>query len=162
MYGRSLCSHAQCYSIVSCAPWILIGAHVLSLEINQLHGHIFLVKNWFCLFLRDHSDSRLSPQPKSFWLGRVCDLVYVMVAIPWKSLLPNGKHLSDAGWAKRIYSMQLLTGAEHFGNVIFRYSELTLQYHFDASIDVNRTWRAHDKTTVSQSGTVAEMYSFKR
>ncbi len=35
--------------------------------------------------------------------------------------------------------MQLHTGAEHFGNVIFRYSELTSQYHFDTSIDVNRT-----------------------
>ena len=43
-------------------------------------------------------------QPKSFWLGRVCDLVYVMVAIPWKSLLLNGKHLSDAGWAESPYS----------------------------------------------------------
>ncbi len=43
-------------------------------------------------------------QPKSFWLGRVCHLVYVMVAIPWKSLLPNSKHLSDAGWAERPYS----------------------------------------------------------
>ncbi len=30
--------------------------------------------------------------------------------------------------------MQLHTSAEHFGNVIFRYSELTSQYHFDASI----------------------------
>ncbi len=27
-----------------------------------------------------------------------------MVAIPWKSLLPNGKHLSDACWAERPYS----------------------------------------------------------
>ncbi len=35
-------------------------------------------------------------------------------------------------------TMQLLTGAEHFGNVIFRYSELPSQYHIDASIDVNR------------------------
>jgi hypothetical protein len=43
-------------------------------------------------------------QPKSFWLGRVCHLVYVMVAIPWKSLLPNGNHLSNAGWAERPYS----------------------------------------------------------
>jgi hypothetical protein len=35
--------------------------------------------------------------------------------------------------------MQLLAGAEHFGNVIFRYSELLpSQYHIDASIDVNR------------------------
>ncbi len=58
--------------------------------------------------------------------------------------------------------MQLHTGAEHYGNVIFRYSELTSQYHFDTLIDVNRTWGARDKTTVSQSGTVAEWYSFKR
>ena len=36
------------------------------------------------------------------------------------------------------FTMQLLTGAEHFGNVIFRYSELPSQYHIDASIDVNR------------------------
>ncbi len=43
-------------------------------------------------------------QPKSFWLGRVCHLVYVMVAIPLKSLLPDGKHLSNAGWAERPYS----------------------------------------------------------
>ncbi len=34
--------------------------------------------------------------------------------------------------------MQLHTGAENYGNVIFRYSELTSQYHFDASIDINR------------------------
>jgi hypothetical protein len=34
--------------------------------------------------------------------------------------------------------MQLHTGAEHFGNVIFRYSELPSTYHIDASIDVNR------------------------
>ncbi len=27
-----------------------------------------------------------------------------MVAIPWKSLLPKGRHLSDAGWAERPYS----------------------------------------------------------
>jgi hypothetical protein len=60
------------------------------------------------------------------------------------------------------YKMQLHTGAEHFGNVIFRYSELASQYHLDASIDVNRMWRAHDKTIVSQSGTVPEMYSFTR
>ncbi len=42
--------------------------------------------------------------------------------------------------------MQLHTGAEHFGNVIFRYSELPSQYHIDASIDVYHTWRARDKT----------------
>jgi hypothetical protein len=35
--------------------------------------------------------------------------------------------------------MQLHTGAEHYGNVIFRYSELTSQYHIDASIDVYHT-----------------------
>jgi hypothetical protein len=58
--------------------------------------------------------------------------------------------------------MQLHTGAEHFGNVIFRYSELTSQYHFDASIDVSRMCRARDKPIVSQSGTVAEQYNFKR
>ncbi len=34
--------------------------------------------------------------------------------------------------------MQLHTGAEHFENVIFRYSELPSQYHSEASIDVNR------------------------
>jgi hypothetical protein len=34
--------------------------------------------------------------------------------------------------------MQLHTGAEHFGNVIFRNSEFPSQYHIDASIDVNR------------------------
>jgi hypothetical protein len=58
--------------------------------------------------------------------------------------------------------MQLHTGAEHFGNVIFRYSELTSQYHFDASIDVNRMCRVGDKPIVSQSGTVAEQNNFKR
>jgi hypothetical protein len=54
--------HTECYSIVSCAPRILIGAHFLSLEITQLHGHIFFVKNRFLLFQRDHSDLRLSPE----------------------------------------------------------------------------------------------------
>jgi hypothetical protein len=34
------------------------------------------------------------------------------------------------------YPMQLHTGAEHFGNVIFRYSELMSKNHTDASIDV--------------------------
>jgi hypothetical protein len=29
-------------------------------------------------------------------------------------------------------SMQLHTGAEHFGNVILRYSEIPSQYHIDA------------------------------
>jgi hypothetical protein len=33
------------------------------------------------------------------------------------------------------------TGAEHYGNIIFRYSELTSQYHIDASIDVYHTRR---------------------
>jgi hypothetical protein len=28
-------------------------------------------------------------------------------------------------------TMQLIIGAEHFGNVIFRYSELPSQYHID-------------------------------
>jgi hypothetical protein len=54
------------------------------------------------------------------------------------------------------------TGAEHFGNVIFRHSELTSQYHYDASLDVNRMCRARDKPIVSQSGTVAEQNNFKR
>jgi hypothetical protein len=58
--------------------------------------------------------------------------------------------------------MQLHTGAEHFGNVIFRYSELPSQYHIDASIDVYHTWRARDKTIVSQRGTVAVQNSFER
>ncbi len=38
-----------------------------------------------------------------------------------------------------LWEMQLHTGAEDFGNVIFRYSELTSQYHIDASIDVYHT-----------------------
>jgi hypothetical protein len=59
-------------------------------------------------------------------------------------------------------SMQLHTGADHFGNVIFRYSELTSQYHIDASIHVYHTGRARDKTIVSQSGTVAVRNSFLR
>jgi hypothetical protein len=42
-------------------------------------------------------------------------------------------------WEEGIKSMQLHTGAELFGNVIFRYSELTSQYHFETSVDVNRT-----------------------
>ncbi len=56
--------------------------------------------------------------------------------------------------------MQLHTGAEQFGNVIFRYSELPSQYHIDASIDVYHTWRARAKTIVSQSGTVAIWNNF--
>ncbi len=35
-----------------------------------------------------------------------------------------------------VQMMQLHTGAEHFGNVILQYSDLTSQYHNDASIDV--------------------------
>ncbi len=58
--------------------------------------------------------------------------------------------------------MQLHTDAEHFGNVTFRYSELTSQYHIDASIDVNHMWRARDKTIVSQSGTVSVRNNFER
>jgi hypothetical protein len=52
--------------------------------------------------------------------------------------------------------MQLHTGAEHFGNVMFRYSELTSQNHIDASINVNRLKQGSEKTTVSQSGRVVE------
>ncbi len=37
----------------------------------------------------------------------------------------------------RIFTMQLHTGVEHFGKVIFRYSEFPSQYLIDASIDVN-------------------------
>ncbi len=62
----------------------------------------------FCSILatcgRSMEEDGTTIQPKSFWLGRVCHLVYVMVAIPWKSLLPNCKHLSNAGWAERPYS----------------------------------------------------------
>jgi hypothetical protein len=58
--------------------------------------------------------------------------------------------------------MQLHTGAEHFGNVIFLYSELTSKYHFDASIDVNRTLRGRVKSIVSQSGAVAERNNVER
>ncbi len=36
--------HGTCYSIVSCSPLILIGAHFLSLAINQLHD-LSLFKN---------------------------------------------------------------------------------------------------------------------
>jgi hypothetical protein len=36
---------------------------------------------------------------------------------------------------------QLHTGAEHFGNLIFRYSE----YHIDASINVNRMKQGSEK-----------------
>ncbi len=50
------------------------------------------------------------------------------------------------GWSLK--GMQLLTGAEHFGNVIFRYSELPSQYHIDASIDVNRPRQNSDITCV--------------
>ena len=58
--------------------------------------------------------------------------------------------------------MQLHTGAEHFGNVIFRYSEFTSQYHIDASIDVYHMWRDRDQTIVSVSGIVALRNSFER
>jgi hypothetical protein len=36
--------HSKCYSIVSCSPLILIGAHFLSLKIKQLHD-LSLFKN---------------------------------------------------------------------------------------------------------------------
>ncbi len=65
-------------------------------------------------------------------------------------------------WQRGEFLMQLHTGAEHLGNVIFRYSELTSQYHIDASIDVYHMWGARDKTIVSQSGIVAVRNSFKR
>ncbi len=58
--------------------------------------------------------------------------------------------------------MQLHTGAEHFGNINFRYSELPSQYHIDASIDVYHMWRARYKKIVSQSGTVAIRNSIER
>ncbi len=59
-----------------------------------------------------------------------------------------------AAWAAGILGMHLHTSAEHFGNVIFRYSELTSQYHMDASIDVYHTWQARDKPKVPQIRTV--------
>ncbi len=45
--------------------------------------------------------------------------------------------------------MQLHTGAEHFGNVIFQYGQLTSKYHIDAWIDVNYMQRGRDKTMYS-------------
>ncbi len=48
----------------------------------------------------------------------------------------NVKYSPVPGAWQRFLAMLLHTGAEHFGNVIFRYSELPSQYHIDASIDV--------------------------
>jgi len=62
---------------------------------------------------------------------------------------------------RRLLRMQLHTGAEHFGNIIFQYSEFTSQYHIDASIDVYHTLRACDKTIVSQIGTVAKRNGYQ-
>ncbi len=59
-----------------------------------------------------------------------------------------------------LFGMQLHTGTEQFGNVIFRYSELPSKYHLDASIDVYHTCRACVKTIVSQSGTVTVRKKF--
>jgi hypothetical protein len=39
----------------------------------------------------------LGDKPHSPNLSDLAECVIVMVAIPWKSLLPSGKHLSDAG-----------------------------------------------------------------
>ncbi len=62
--------------------------------------------------------------PKSFWLGGVCDLVNVMVAIPWKRFLPSSKHLSDAGWAESSNGNASKTKAnESFDNGVFFYIE---------------------------------------
>jgi hypothetical protein len=68
----------------------------------------------------------LTPPPPTFLLVLSCQSV-------------NGTaHQHPVNRRINFLKMQLLTGAENFGNVIFRYSELTSQYHFDASIDVNR------------------------
>jgi hypothetical protein len=56
--------------------------------------------------------------------------------------------------------MQLLTGAEHFGNVVFRYSELPSQYHIDASIDVNRPKQDCDITVCAIADRTSGQGSF--
>jgi hypothetical protein len=65
----------------------------------------------------------------------------LMSPIQMGSLSVNNSvtNFSRLGTFKGDVVMQLHTGAEHFGNVIFRYSQLTSQYHIDASIDVNHT-----------------------
>ncbi len=77
--------------------------------------------------------------------------LHLLLSLEWCSI----KNLNlFVQWEKVNLTMQLHTGAEHFGNVIFQYSQLTSKYHIDAWIDVNRTWRGRDKTIVSQSRTV--------
>jgi hypothetical protein len=74
--ARWLCchKHGKCYSIVSCSPLILIGAHFLSLEINQLHD-LSLFKNMMNRVLRSmlsrirtlHADKQLSNRNTVSW-----------------------------------------------------------------------------------------------
>jgi hypothetical protein len=63
---------------------------------------------------------------------------------PTYKCLPKAEHYDHHEYVliwkmPPLQKMQLHTGAERFGNVIFRYSELTSQYHIDASIDVYHT-----------------------
>ncbi len=93
--------------------------------------------------------ARLGHFPPASQAGRLASPVFYTISFLW------------CGSQALTRAMQLHTGAEHSGKVLFRYSELSSQYHIDASIDVNRTSRSHNKTILSQSGTVAEQNNFK-
>ncbi len=65
---------------------------------------------------------------------------------PPTELISLAVQVANVHYGQPSTRMQLLTGAEHFGNVIFGYSELPSQYHIDASIDVNRPRQDWDVT----------------
>ena len=73
--------HGKCYSIVSCSPLILIGAHLSSLEINQLHK-LSLFKNMM--------KKRLCSEINAF---KNSDPVFDNSNSPWRHSLPKPLYL---------------------------------------------------------------------
>jgi hypothetical protein len=71
-------------------------------------------------------------------------LDYAAIVARQKTCMPSC--VGHAGRFQRVLRVQLHTGAEHFGNLIFRFSELLSQYHIDASKDVNRPRQDSDIT----------------
>ncbi len=86
LWTRCLTSSAHCAFSSACPS----ASHVFcAFMICQLCAPCSLetcwsISNVFCACMEEDG---ATIQPKSFWLGRVCHLVYVMVAIPWKGFL---------------------------------------------------------------------------
>ncbi len=69
---------SDCYNSTKQPAKVGYVRHVPAILFDHYH---------WCMLCGPMEEDGATIQPKSFWLGRVCHLVYVMVAIPWKGFL---------------------------------------------------------------------------